>query len=414
MQRIHLYGRRFHGIIACMAFGLTATPATAFELLDGKIRADIYVMQAWQTLEADDNAYNLENSDTSSGFNRIRATIGLTLKLNDRISGYVELSEEPDDFGDTFQFSNDLAYLDYQITDPLVLRFGNLVTTTMNFLHYSDGAAVQTNPFSNNSIADFVTAESGIQLIGTHALNGAFKSFGWDVGITKANFGEGEGAVFAADVPYQYMAKARLALSSAWSFGVGYFTVDGSDRLNPAGGNGVATGSGMWFGDGDNFNLPGSHNTAARDLHSGLVPGIDARLWSAEAQFEYAKGYVRGSIGQGEDEWRFIGADGSQAVLSIAADVVRSKSRVSFYTAETRFDVSPKVYIAGRYSYAQNDSPGVPGSPDQQRIQLGVGLWLTEGALIKAEYLRQLEERGGPGQIGDDLDGVMIETSVAF
>ncbi|MEQ9010556.1 hypothetical protein [Algiphilus sp.] len=408
--------------VLLMALLSTIQPAVAqdgYEFWDGKVRVNGYISQGWQSIEADQGA-RPEATDTASGFNRLRANIAFTAQVSERISAYLELGEEPNDFeGTEFgQISQDLAFLDIAVNDWLVFRTGNIVTTVQNFIPYSDGAIVQGNPLIGNSPIDFITAEQGVQLIGSHPLGeGLFRNLGWDVSITNPNFFEN----FDGDRPYQVAAKLRIKIAGGLEFGTGIFQVDGSDQFTPAGGNGAPSpGGGMtsalWFGDGDNYNFPGTP-TNSNETHTAIIPGIDAFLWLVDAKWQPHRLplMLRTWFGSAEDEWRYVDSSGAQTTFGLgAADVIDRNSKIQYAGGEGKYDLTESLYVAVRYSFAENDSEGASGETDLDRTQIGGGYWLNEATLIKTEYVRQSEGPGGPGQIGADWDGVTAELSVVF
>lgn len=404
----------------CIGLGLfTSLQAHAVEFWDGKVKATGYLMQGWQSLEADAPA-RAAATDTSSGFNRLRVNLTFQAQISERISAYIELAEEPNDFeGAEFgQISQDLAFIDLQVNDWLVFRGGNIVNTLHNYIPFSDGAMVQGNPLIGNSPIDFITAEQGVQLVGTHQVgNGFVNSVGWDLALTNPRFFEN----FSADNPYQLFGKLRLGLINGFSLGGGVFWSDGSDGLNSVGGNTVPTpGAGktsaIWFGDGDNYNFPGTP-TNSRETHASTVPGIDVYMWQIDGKWqpESMPLMLRGWVGMAEDDWRFVNAGGTQTTFGLgAADVIQQKSEVVFFGVEGKYNFSDKLYTAVRYSYIDNESPGATGDTSLDRIQVGAGYRFNKATLGKVEYVRQNEGANSPGQIGGDWDGVSMEVSFVF
>lgn len=403
----------------CIGLGLfTSLQAHAAEFWDGKVKATGYLMQGWQSLEADAPA-RAAATDTSSGFNRLRVNLTFQAQISERISAYIELAEEPNDFeGAEFgQISQDLAFIDLQVNDWLIFRGGNIVNTVHNYIPFSDGAMVQGNPLIGNSPIDFITAEQGVQLVGTHQIgNGFVNNVGWDFAITNPNFFEN----FDADKPYQFFGKLRFGLNHGFNIGGGIFYADGSDQFNSLGGNAVPTpGAGktsaIWHGDGDSYNFPGTA-TNSRETHTAIVPGIDVFMWQIDGKWqpEAFPVILRGWAGMAKDDWRYVNGAGVLASLSGAADVVQQESEIMFFGVEGKYNFSDKIYGAVRYSYADNDSPGAVGDTSLDRIQVGAGYRFNKATLGKIEYVRQNEAAGGPGQIGGDWDGVSMEVSFVF
>lgn len=419
------------GVLAAIA-ALLCAPLQAADFLDGRVQTNFMIMQGFQALDADAGAFDAANEDPASGFHRLRFNAEFTVHFNDWITGFVDIGEEPNDFsgqGFDFSLSNDLSFLDLSLlkafdspaadNNSLILRLGNPVTTTFNYRGFSDGAAVQGNPLIGNSPFDIVTAESGFQFIGEHRLSGMpFNSWGWDFAFTVPTFGEN----FSQDRGYDITAKVRLDAGSGLKLGGGYMRTDGEKQFNRNAVGGIASDANLstteaLFGDGENFNFPGS-TTSARDTHQGLTPGVEATVWMIDAQYEpgwLPDSVFRGWYGRITDDFRFVDGVGNQTVRSVSTDIARGESKVEGWGLEgTVYVVPSKWYLAGRYSMVTNESAGVGGSPEMNRIQLGTGWWLHKSTLAKFEYVRQEEEANSPGQIGSDWDGVALEVSARF
>jgi hypothetical protein len=217
-----------------MIAATAAIPAYGAEFLDGRIKADLMMMSGWQDLGADPGAFEPVNENPASGFQRIRFNMELTFHFNDWITGFIDIAEEPNDFGNDNEFSlqNDLAFIDLSLlkalnspsaaSNSLVLRLGEPVTTTFNYRGFSDGAAVQSNPLIGNSPFDIVTAESGLQFIGEHG------RFGWDLSYTVPTFGEN----FAPERGYNIFGKARYNVGRGFKIGAGFAQTDGESQFN--------------------------------------------------------------------------------------------------------------------------------------------------------------------------------------
>jgi hypothetical protein len=418
--------------IALLAATAVSAPVFAADFLDGRVQANFLIMEGFQALSADQGAFDPQNTDPASGFQRLRFNIELTVHFNDWITGFVDIGEEPNDFagqGFDFQLSNDLSFLDLSLlkafnspaaeNNSIVLRLGNPVTTTFNYRGYSDGAAVQGNPLIGNSPFDIVTAESGVQVIGEHKLSGgAFNSWGWDVAVTVPTFGEN----FAPDRGYDLTAKARLETAVGLKLGVGYMQTDAEDQWETNAVGGIADDSSLstteaLFGDNENYNFPGT-STSARTTHQGLIPGVDATVWMIDAQYQpkwLPDGLFRAWYGRAFDDFRFVTAGGAQTVRAVSTSIARGDSEVQGFGLEgTYYALPSKLYVAGRYTRVSNESDGVSGSPELNRIQVGVGWWLHPSTLVKAEYVQQEEELNSPGQIGSDWDGFTLEISAKF
>ncbi len=409
---------------------LASAPAQAAEWFDGRVKTNILFATGFQSIEADNGAFNPANSDTSAGFNRQRFNLELTVHFADWITGFVDLAEEQNDFGETFQISNDLSFVDFSLLKAfdspaaddhsLVVRTGEMVSTTFNYRGYSDGAAVQGNPLIGNSPFDMVTAETGAQLIGEHRLPGLpVESVGWDFAATVPTFGEN----FDGDRPFNFFAKGRVDVGYGLKLGGGFMWADGSDQFDSVQSGGVADfgdlgTTGALFGDGENYNFPGS-GAGARDTHQGLIPGVDYSVWMVDAEYSPQMSPLpavfRGWFGVAEDDFRFVDGAGNQTVASQNQGVARGDAEVRGWGLEGSVYVVPeRFYVAGRYTQVSNESNGISGSPDLDRIQIGGGFWVHPSSLVKFEYVSQDEEEGSAGQIGEDWDGFNVEVSVKF
>lgn len=415
------------GTTALVALG--ASPAGAVEFLEGRLLFDFYIMESFQSIEADDDAFDDEDTDTSSGFQRLRFDLGITFQPTDNITGFVELGEEPNDFGadDPFEISQDLGFIDVALLGlyddatgsslsdrhEFVVRAGNLVTTVFNFRGYSDGAVVQSNPLIGNSPADMVTAESGIQLRATHQLGMApIETFNWDVGLSVPTFFED----FGAERGYNVFGRASVDTTMGLGLGFGWFVNDLGDQVGERPFGDIQTAE-MLFGDGENYNFPGS-GASARDTHSGLLPGLDATVFHVDAEYDapFLPLLLRGWAGYAKDDFSFVNGAGDRTVRSEGVDFVEEESREHFFAFEGTFYVIPEtLYAAARYTRVVNDSSGVEEDEDTlERVQLGGGWFFAENTLLKGEYVHQNEEDDSPGQIGDDWDGFMVELSTLF
>lgn len=406
-----------------------ASPAGAVELLDGRLMLDFFFAEAFQSVEADDGAFEAENTDTSSGFQRLRFNVSLTLEMTEHVTGFVDLGEEPNDFGgdDPFEISQDLGFIDVALLglyddatggglserNEILFRAGNIVTTVFNYRGYSDGAAVQGNPLIANSPADMVTAESGIQLRATHALGlAAIETFNWDVGLTVPTFFED----FGPERGYNVFGRASVDTAPGLGLGFGWFTNNLGDQVGERPFGDIQTAE-MLFGDGENINFPAS-GASARDTHSGLLPGLDATVFHVDGQYEapFWPLTLRGWFGYARDDFSFVDGAGERTVRSQAVDFVEDESKERFFALEGSVDLIPDtVYAAARYTRVTNESDGVDEDEDTlARIQLGGGWWFAENTLLKGEYIHQNEEEDSPGQIGDDWDGFLVELSTRF
>ena len=411
---------KYPAIMAASAMSLLSLPTQAIEFFDGKVKANAYLMQGYQSLEADAGAYNSVNEQTSAGYDRLRFNLELTFHLSENIYGFVDLAEEPNDFGGSNQVSQDYGYIDFNVLglmdikdskDELHLRAGNIESSTFEFRGFSDGAAVQANPLIGNSIIDFVTAESGAQVIWTRHLDqGSIDSVSVNYALTVPTFNEDYGE----DRGFNMYGDFSMSTDFGLDLGLAWFTSDLGGQVGKRDFSDIQV-AGMIYGDGDNYNFPGSPINS-RDTHAGLLPGLDLTIWQINARYKLSDDTLfRAWFGVAKDDFSFIDADGNRTVASVASDYSAQESEMSYFALEaTQYLVPNKFYIAARYSSASNDSEGVSGEEMQTRTQVGAGWWIEENALLKAEYVSQVEEANSPGQIGSDWDGFSIEVSMRF
>lgn len=390
------------------------------DLFGGKVKAGGYLAQQWQSaFEVDGNAALAE---ADSGFNRLRVGLWFNVSIADRLSAFIELAEEPNDFGgsDPFSISQDLAWVDYKLTDDVTLRIGNIVATTMNFIRYSDGAAVQGNPLVGNGSNDMITAEEGIWLLGAHDVG--MGKLDWNFTFSKPSFF----ADFSKDSGYNFGLRSSLTTDSGFSIGAGYFKTTGDANCPTATtctlSDGGAFNSLIGLGDGDNYEF-NTTNPSTRLTHVGVIPAISADIWQIDVMYA-AKNFpltLHGFYGQAKDDYSYTPSAGQTvgAFGNNAGTFSQTEAELDFYGLFAQFKISDAVYLAARYTASSNETAGVTGGGDLDRIQAGIGYWLNDSTLIKAEYVRQDEEAGAGGgvctqDINCDWDGFVIEGSVSF
>lgn len=415
----------------------TLPSAHALELLDGKVEVDFQIRTGFQSLDADPGTFAGEaNEDPAAGFQTMYYNIPLTIHFTDYITGYVDTGEEPNDFGQDFRLVNDWSWIDIELLqavgspaagrNEIHLRAGKPVAGVVNFRGYSDGAAVQGNPLIGNSPLDLFSGQTGVKLIGSHQVDGAIESFGWDAMLSNRGFGEN----FDTDRGWDLSLRGRVDLGGGFKIGAGYFTgFGGEDQFetqverNPltvGGQTGTGVGNVLLpivpFGSGDYYNLPGSPINA-KDQHAGLVPGVDANI--AEIDVEYAPSdmpfLLRGWVARLEDDFEFADSSGDQTVRSNATALVRGNSEAQGWALEgTYFLAQRRYHLATRYTEVANVSDGVSGDPKMTRLQIGGGWRIHPTTMLKVEWMEQTEEENSPGQVGDDWSGFTVELSAAF
>ena len=406
-------------VISCIAL---SNPTFSAEFLDNKIQAKLMLMQGFQAIEAKPGAFEIPNTDMAPGFQRLRFNIELAVKVHDHVTVYVDLGEEPNDFGtdDQFEISQDLGYIDLDIfglagsaqqDQSWLFRAGNIVSTVFEFRGYSDGAAVQSNPLIGNSPIDFVTAESGIQSLWSHKVSDSvITQVNADIGFTVPTFFED----YSGERGFNTFGRLSLNTGFGLNLGLGWFISSLGDQVTNRPFADVQT-AGLIQGDGDNYNFAAS-GASSRDTHAGLLPGLDANIFQINAHYQARPGTeFRGWAGIAKDEFSFVDSNGDQTVASQAVAYQEIASEINYYAIEaTQYLTLNRLYIASRFSSATNKSDNISGDKDLNRIQLGLGWWLTDNTLFKAEYVKQSEGNTSAGQIGADWDGLTAELSVVF
>ncbi len=407
-------------ITAAVSLALSANASAETDLFGGKVKAGGYFAQHWQTaFEVDGSPQFANDADADSGFARLRFGMWFSGQITENVSFFLELAEEPNDQGDgNYQITQDLAWIDFKLSDSVIFRVGNVVETTMNFIRYSDGGAVQGNPMIGNGINDMITAAEGVWLLGNHKTS--IGTWDWNATLTKPSFfGDASN-----DSGYDYGLRSSLVTNSGFGIGAGYFKTTGDAQCNAMGAcalsDGGAFNSLIALGDGDNYDF-GSKTLANRVTQPGIVPGISADIWQIDVMYS-GKDIgipllVHGFYGQAKDDYSW--ANGSYTTSGSA--FVKSDAEQSFWGLLARIDLNDKMYLATRYTVSMNDTAGLPNGDDEaNRIQVAAGYWLNDATLIKAEYVRQEEgsvSGGGRCQFGVndcEWDGFIVEASVSF
>ncbi|MFQ3191487.1 MAG: hypothetical protein ACI936_002628 [Paraglaciecola sp.] len=173
-----------------------------------------------------------------------------------KVSLYAEIAEEPNEAGDGhYEIRQDLALTDYKINDEVTFRLGNVVETTMNFMHYADDSSVKGNPLIGSGSNNMITAAEGIWLLGTHEMNNG--TWDWNATVTKFSFfGDA-----SADSRYDCGLRGSAKWNNGFGLGAGYFTTSTKADSNCVGNvcelsDGGAFNSLIALGDGDNYDFP--------------------------------------------------------------------------------------------------------------------------------------------------------------
>lgn len=392
--------------------------ANAVDIADGKLTIDLFFQQQWQSgIEVDGSMGSLINpgdGSAESGFNRMRFALHLNAQISDRISAFIELAEEPNDFAEVGEIENDLAWIQFNFTDDAAVRLGAIVATTMNFLRYTDGAVVQSNPLIGNGVNDIITAESGAWFTGTHKVG--LGTWDWNITVTRPSFFED----FNDDAGYNFTLRSSVVTKAGFGIGAGYFKSTG-DMTCPTPTTctmqgGFTRGGGPLQGDGDPYSFAAS-SPGLRNKHVGLAPGIEADAWQLDVMYSSDKFTVHGFFGQVEDDFSFAQGDLNS---NTAGFFSTTDAEYDFFGLFGKVDLSEKVYLAARYTATSNEAEGITGAENIERIQVAAGYWVNDSVLFKAEYVYQDEEAfsgGGVCTFGTtdcDWDGIVLEVSVAF
>ena len=402
-------------VVACIGT-VVAAPAYSEEKADwvDRISLDGFIAQGWQSpIEVSGAAFLASDAAAQSGFQRLRYGIQITGKINDRFSVFAEFAEEPNDFASLTRFgiSQDLAWLTYKLSDNNEIRIGNIIAYagSMAFLKFSDGAVVQGNPMIGNSPVDLITAEQGVWLTGSAPVGSG--ELLWDATVSTPSFFSD----FSEDAGHNYKINLTYAAKNGFGFGFGVFQTTGDAQCV----SGICTladkgavGSLIGLGDGDNYEFS-TGGPDSRTTHVAIIPGIDATIVQADAQYKNEKLMLHAQFGVAQDEYSFLDRFGTTRFSEQDAEM-------RFATVTGQYIVSDSLYLAARYSISQNESYEVAGSDNVlDRIQLGVGYRMVKSVLLKAEYVKQREEANSGGLKTNGLgeaewDGFSLEISIQF
>lgn len=346
---------------------------------------------------------DVTTSEAEFGFQRVRYNFQIDADIHEKIRLFADLGHEPNDFGtggDSFSPAIDLLMLDLMLNDEFLVRLGTPVTTPFNFRGYSDGAETQSNPVIGNTPIDFITAQTGVALVGN--LQGGF---GFDLTVTTPTFYE----TFVPGTGLSIIGKAKYATET---FGVGgaVMAVTSQPRSE------VLT---SWIrGDGENYSIPGA-GPNSRLTHAYINPGYAPIVLHADAMFK--SGIIEGDVWGGISTEQYSFNDGSgNATNSLGAEaltsVVEENSQMLFLGATAKINLTDNFFLGARGSFADNTSDWASDLDDTTlfRIQGGFGVTFLDKAMLKLEYVNQSEGINSPGQIGDDWYAISTELSVTL
>lgn len=363
------------------------------------------VMQSAQFIRTDYASSEPASDNAEFGFHRVRANLEVSAQFHERVSAFIDFGHEPNDFGtggNSFSPAVDYVALDLMLSDALTLRLGTPVTGLFNFRGYSDGAAVQGNPLIGNSPIDFVTAETGIQLVG------ATDKAAFDLTVTTPDFFE----TFAPGTGFTLVAKGSVNATESLSIGAGIAQGTNGGTLD----RGNLDAINMITGDGENYNIAG-RGQANRYTHASLLPGaaptllqLDARAMGGPLTLD-----MWGGIGFEGDSFA-DGAGNPTNARQQAAGFVDEASQMWWLGATAKLDATDRFFLSARGSYAANSSDWASDLDEKAlyRIQAGFGFTFWDVGMMKFEFVTQDEGVNSPGQLGTSWYGGLAELSVGL
>lgn len=267
--------------------------------------------------------------------------------------------------------------------------------------HRSNNANVQRNPLVGNFVMD-----PNIVSIGMQAASKPGTKFGWLVGVsngtTTEDWNVGRGFAYNGKLIFVPVEGVRTSVS--------YIGTDQSDNPTKAAG-----GSSMQMFTGNR-----SGERYAGVLGGGQAPGNvfpQAGEKFSAAQFDVTfdtalpvKLYAHYGITQDLD------INGSAAGTP--------EEKWNYYAADVKYELTPALYAAARYSAATTSMLAGNASDGQvNRLQVGGGFWVTKNLLMKLEYVQQKYSGFAAGQMVNNgiqawrdpqFSGVISEVSFTF
>ena len=436
---------RFGVLVAAVMGASAPAQVQAKDFLDGRLEVNFLAMQNFQAIQAKEGAFRPVDEEQSDGFGRLRVNLQLKFHITDHISADVDIAEEPNDFGNNgdrdFSFHQDFAGIEFELLGltgrerdnaDLVLRVGNIGGGPFQFKGFQDGADNQANALIGNGIADYATAENGIQLrYGQTSETGTIRGFNVTGHVTTGSFGE----AFQEDRGYNYLLQGTLEFAGGFKAGLNILQANQGDQLRFE--NGIASLDGVTtanyrFGDGENYNFSASPSSE-RDTHVGIMPGLDQSIVQLNLAYQPTpETSLIFMIGRAADDFTFAD-DAGNPVPGItyfgvngvrdpdgttfdAGNVVAGESSVEYYVLEAQqYLVPERFYLAARYAEAENTSDLIEQRDNTvERLQVAAGYWFNEKTLLKVEFVDQNEGANSGGQIGAGFDGFTSELSVKF
>lgn len=266
--------------------------------------------------------------------------------------------------------------------------------------HRSNNAIVQKNPLIGNFVVDPNIVSIGMQVSSKPG------RFGWLIGgsngTTTEDWNVGRGFAYNGKV-YVYPVKGLRT-------SVSYIGTDQSDNATKANG-----GSSMQMFTGNR-----SGERYAGILGGGQAPGNvfpQAGEKFSAAQFDVT--FDNGS------PIKLYGHYGRTQDLDINGTLAGTpEERWTYYAADARYNITPALYAAARYSGANTSQLGGQDSDGKvNRLQVGGGFWLSKNLLLKVEYVTQKYNGFSQGQVVNNniqawrdpsFSGVISEVSFSF
>ena len=357
--------------------------------------------------ERDDN----DDFDTSLGFNRVAAQIQTSVQFSENVSGYIELSAEPEENEDFSKVDPnvDFVYVNVDLTPNLMAQAGTPGIGISNFPRWSDGALVQGNPLVGNSVAQTGTAgNGGIKLIGS------YPEFGFDLTVTR-NFGGGVD-VTSGQNPSSSGLNVSKAGSGVDIYGTARYT--GADLFSVGAGAAFATGDkglAIANGDGDYYNVPDAIETGGVNNPSGFSnhPTLPSDFM-VQVDGEVTPGALsaNAAIGYASQSDKQVTVFGSTSEVDQAA---------LFGVLGAKYDLTDDFFAAGRFSIARDQTDGAEDLDVRSvsRFALGVG-YTYQATMLKLEYANQ-SQAGDTGDVATplanqsrDWQAITAQFSVAF
>ncbi len=392
-----------------LALALFATTSSRAQKLDIGLRSSV----TYQSLEQSNDDNSL--TELASGFQtalgnltgdyrpfdggRVHLSMFISSKHHTEMwgsEGYFEMSKLPgwmelSSFGDFFD-------------NHVTLKAGQMT------IDYGDGLlyrSINGDVYNNELIGNPVPspALTSIGLEGQVSAGLANFKVGISNGTTKGDLNKGHGTAL--------LGKAWITpLGGDLRVAASYYTVDHSENATgyPHGGTksylyafGDRAGSmyDIWSGpDGGQLGFGKGQDVTAFQFDARYTFG-DALIYAAYGQF--SDGDVNGVI-EGED-------DGNP------------KDQWNYSMVTGKYNLTDWLYVAGRYSTASctmSNSESVDGTVS--RVQFGGGFLLSEGVLIKAEYVSQTASDFETGYtnngidlgLGPEFSGIVFQTAVSF